>query len=76
MASSRAAVALAERQKIVYAAVGVHPNYGTSWEPGTRQALAELAQHIGRGGLPASVPFFRNDDEAHLVARLAGRSPL
>ena len=56
LASSRAAVALAERQKIVYAAVGVHPNYGTSWEPGTRQALAELARHpkvvaIGEIGL-------------------------
>lgn len=42
----------------------------------TQVVLAELARHIGRGGPPASVPFFRNDDEAHLVARLGGRSPL
>jgi 8-oxo-dGTP pyrophosphatase MutT (NUDIX family) len=42
----------------------------------TQVVLAELAQHVKRGGPPASVPFFRNDDEAHLVARLGGRSPL
>lgn len=42
----------------------------------TQVVLAELARHIKRGGPPASVPFFRNDDEAHLVARLGGRSPL
>lgn len=40
----------------------------------TQVVLAELAQHIMRGGPPASVPFFRNDDEAHLIARLGGRS--
>jgi 8-oxo-dGTP pyrophosphatase MutT (NUDIX family) len=42
----------------------------------TQVVLAELASHIARGGTPASVPFFRNDDEAHLVSRLAGQSPL
>jgi len=43
--SSRAAVALAEREEFVFAAVGVHPNSGTSWDGDTYQALAELAQH-------------------------------
>ena len=42
----------------------------------TQVVLAELSSHIGRGGAPASVPFFRNDDEAHLVSRLGGRNPL
>jgi 8-oxo-dGTP pyrophosphatase MutT (NUDIX family) len=41
----------------------------------TQVVLAELGSHIKRGGPPASVPFFRNDDEAHLVSRLDG-SPL
>lgn len=42
----------------------------------TQIVLAELLSHITRGGPPATVPFFRNDDEAHLVSRLGGRSPL
>jgi 8-oxo-dGTP pyrophosphatase MutT (NUDIX family) len=42
----------------------------------TQVVLAELGSHIKRGGAPASVPFFRNDDEAHLVSRLDGRSLL
>ncbi|EBA12483.1 NUDIX hydrolase [Roseobacter sp. CCS2] len=42
----------------------------------TQIVLAELLSHIKRGGPTASVPFFRNDDEAHLVSRLDGRSPL
>ena len=42
----------------------------------TQVVLAELVSHIARGGVPASVPFFRNDDEAHLVSRLGGQSPL
>jgi 8-oxo-dGTP pyrophosphatase MutT (NUDIX family) len=42
----------------------------------TQVVLAELGSHIKRGGPPASVPFFRNDDEAHLVTRLSGKSPL
>jgi len=42
----------------------------------TQVVLAELSSHIKRGGPPSSVPFFRNDDEAHLVSRLGGRSPI
>ncbi|WP_108815333.1 NUDIX hydrolase [Loktanella sp. Alg231-35] len=42
----------------------------------TQIVLAELVSHLQRGGPPASVPFFRNDDEAHLVSRLGGRNPL
>lgn len=38
----------------------------------TQVVLAELLGHIARGGPPASVPFFRNDDEDHLVTRLGG----
>jgi 8-oxo-dGTP pyrophosphatase MutT (NUDIX family) len=39
----------------------------------TQVVLAELVKHIGRGGRPANVPFFRNDDEDHLVSRLGGQ---
>jgi 8-oxo-dGTP pyrophosphatase MutT (NUDIX family) len=42
----------------------------------TQVVLAELIAHIKRGGPPASVPFFRNDDEAHLIGRLDGSGPL
>ncbi len=42
----------------------------------TQVVLAELTAHLNRGGPPASVPFFRNDDEAHLVSRLSGKRPL
>lgn len=38
----------------------------------TKVVLAELMAHIAVGGPIRSVPFFRNDDEAHLVARLGG----
>ena len=38
----------------------------------TQVVLAELLGHIKRGGPPASVPFFRNDDEDHLITRLGG----
>lgn len=41
----------------------------------TEVVLAEITARIHRGP-PASVPFFRNDDEAHLVTRLGSRSPL
>ncbi len=56
LSSSRAAVALAEREEIVYAAVGVHPNSGTSWDASTRDQLRKLAGHpkvvaIGEIGL-------------------------
>lgn len=42
----------------------------------TQVVLAELAHHIQTGGQIASVPFFRNDDEANLVARLNGQHPI
>ncbi|MDX8348041.1 NUDIX hydrolase [Cognatiyoonia sp. IB215446] len=42
----------------------------------TQVVLAELIVHLKQGGPPATVPFFRNDDEAHLVSRLEGKSPL
>lgn len=42
----------------------------------TQVVLAELRAHIARGGPPATVPFFANDDERHLVHQLDGRSPL
>ncbi len=56
LASSRAAVALAENNAPVYAAVGVHPNYGSSWSDAVYNQLAELADHpkvvaIGEIGL-------------------------
>ena len=38
----------------------------------TKVVLAELIAHTAVGGPIRSVPFFRNDDEAHLVARLGG----
>lgn len=42
----------------------------------TEVVLAEIAANLHDPGPPASVPYFRNDDEAHLVRRLGGRSPL
>ncbi|MEO1639580.1 MAG: DNA mismatch repair protein MutT [Pseudomonadota bacterium] len=42
----------------------------------TQVVLAELTAHLRRGGPVINVPFFRNDDEAHLVTRLSGKSPL
>lgn len=42
----------------------------------TQVVLAEIAARATDAAPPDSVPFFRNDDEAHLVARLGGRSPL
>ncbi|MCF2904592.1 NUDIX hydrolase [Octadecabacter sp. CECT 8868] len=41
----------------------------------TEVVLAEISASLRRGPAP-SVPFFRNDDETHLVTRLGGRSPL
>lgn len=41
----------------------------------TEVVLAEVAASLRRGPAP-TVPFFRNNDEAHLVTRLGGRSPL
>jgi TatD DNase family protein len=56
LASSRAAVELAQSNEQVYAAVGVHPNDALSWNEGTIDALEELAEHpkvvaIGEIGL-------------------------
>jgi TatD DNase family protein len=54
--SSRAAVHLAERNEMIFAAVGVHPNQGSGWTTDTRKYLVELADHpkvvaIGEIGL-------------------------
>lgn len=54
--SSKAAVALAEMEEVIYAAVGVHPNSGTTWNADTYNQLFELADHpkvvaIGEVGL-------------------------
>lgn len=42
----------------------------------TKVVLAELMDHIAHGGPIKSVPFFRNDDEAHLISRLGDAGPL
>ncbi|MEL6683029.1 MAG: NUDIX hydrolase [Pseudomonadota bacterium] len=42
----------------------------------TQVVLAELVSHLNNEGPPASVPFFRNDDEAHLISRLNDNTPL
>ena len=43
----------------------------------TQVVLAELIGYLRDGGGPVrSIPFFRNDDERHLVTRLGGTSPL
>jgi TatD DNase family protein len=54
--TSRAAVALAEKYDLIYAAVGVQPNSGKSWEASTLKELQALAEHpkvvaIGEIGL-------------------------
>ena len=41
----------------------------------TEVVLAEVAARLHEHGPPASVPFFRNDDEASLFLRLRGRAP-
>lgn len=41
----------------------------------TKVVLSELKVHLAHGGPVSSVPFFRNDDEAHLIARLGGEEP-
>ncbi|MCL7407774.1 NUDIX domain-containing protein [Marivivens donghaensis] len=41
----------------------------------TEVVLAEIAKNLHNSGAPDLVPFFRNDDEAHLVTRLGGKSP-
>jgi len=54
--SSRAAVAIAENYEEVYAAVGIHPNSGLSWNGETLDELRDLSEHpkvmaIGEIGL-------------------------
>jgi len=56
LSSSRAAVQLAAENDMVYAAVGVHPNSGTTWQADTLRELENLAGHpkvvaIGEIGL-------------------------
>jgi TatD DNase family protein len=45
VASSRAAVALAERYKIVYAVVGINPHHASSFDDKNFAAVRELAPH-------------------------------
>ncbi|AMV22561.1 TatD family hydrolase [Planctomyces sp. SH-PL14] len=54
--SSRAAIALAERFDMVYAAVGIHPNYASQAHQDDWPAICELARHpkvvaVGETGL-------------------------
>lgn len=42
----------------------------------TEVVLAEVSALVRHDGPPASIPFFRNQDERFLIDRLAGRSPL
>lgn len=42
----------------------------------TKVVLFELIAHIARDAPISSVPFFRNNDEAHLISRLGGTDPL
>lgn len=56
VASSRAAVALAEKYEIVYAVVGIHPQHAETWNDENRATIRELATHrkvvgIGEIGL-------------------------
>ena len=56
LVSSEAAVRLADENAEVYAAVGVHPNYGKTWNSNTLKTLKALSQHpkviaIGEIGL-------------------------
>ncbi len=43
VASSRAAVALAERYEIIYAVVGIHPHHAETFDDDTFEAIGELA---------------------------------
>lgn len=45
LASSRAAVRLAEKYEIVYAAIGIHPHDATTFSAKTLSALRDLASH-------------------------------
>ena len=45
LGSSQSAVKLSEKYPEVYAAVGVHPNDGLSWDSNTKDRLRELSNH-------------------------------
>jgi TatD DNase family protein len=69
--SSEMAIRLTEMYPEVYAAVGVHPNDGTSWGTGTKSRLRELADHpkvvaIGEIGLD----FYRDRTPHDLQKRI------
>lgn len=84
LASSRAAVKLAQAHPRVYAAVGVHPNSSLTWDEQTLSELERLAAHhkvvaIGEIGLD----YYRDRAPHHLQKRvfreqlnLAGRLAL
>ncbi|WP_373636723.1 DNA mismatch repair protein MutT [Yoonia sp. BS5-3] len=42
----------------------------------TQVVLAELITNLDRNCPPTAIPFFRNDDEAHLISRLGGKAIL
>lgn len=55
-ASSQRSIELAERFRIVHAAVGIHPNYTANAQPGDWDIIEELSQHtsvvaVGETGL-------------------------
>ncbi|MCI0475556.1 MAG: TatD family hydrolase, partial [Anaerolineales bacterium] len=77
VASSRAAVALAERYTIVSAVIGIHPQYAATWDDEKRAAIRDLAAQpkvvgIGEIGLDFhyadSAP--RETQERSLIAQL------
>jgi len=80
--SSTAAVSLAEKEEMIFAAVGVHPNSGTTWKADTYDQLADLANHpkvvaIGEIGLdyyrdwtPQTLQRKIFRDQLHLAAEL------
>jgi len=45
--SSQEILALVEKDPLLYAAVGVHPNSGNSWNKGTLPGLMKMANHPG-----------------------------
>lgn len=76
LASSEAAVALAEREPDVWAAVGVHPHEARRWDDASRPALARLAAHprvvaLGEFGLD-----FHYDHSPRDAQRAAFRAQL
>ena len=69
--SSQSAVQLSEKYPEVYAAVGVHPNDGLSWDGKTKDRLRELSKHqkivaVGEIGLD----FYRDRTPKELQIRI------